>query len=306
MIIWVKEKELDSFLPLIPAHMQEAVSSGDWFCLGALQDVPEDEGEEMEKLSAGVLIFSAEEGLSYGQDILTMIRIRWIYVTESARGQGLGNELMDALSDILKDNPAEGILVDIPFDTKYDLAEDFFSGWGFDFEVIPDKEMLVSKEDAILRYGSIGKSIEVVKERLKAVHDDIRPLKAVPETAFRKALNEMVSKSDSLFHINISSDPGVYDPEMSCAVMKEGEVSSLILYDRIGPKELRLILMASLSPNAATELGNLLAYVAALYYVRESDDTVVKIVMESPKTVELFNHVFASSEPDLIRRGYFS
>ena len=126
MIIWVKEKELDSFLPLIPAHMQEAVSSGDWFCLGALQDVPEDEGEEMEKLSAGVLIFSAEEGLSYGQDILTMIRIRWIYVTESARGQGLGNELMDALSDILKDNPAEGILVDIPFDTKYDLAEDFF------------------------------------------------------------------------------------------------------------------------------------------------------------------------------------
>ena len=302
MIIWVKEKELDSFLPLIPAHMQEAVSSGDWFCLGALTDVP---GEES-KLCAGVLIFSAEDGLSYGQEILTMIRIQWIFVTESLRGQGLGDELMDALSDILQDNPAEGILVDVPFGPEYDLAEDFFSGWGFDFEVIASSEILISKEDAVLRHGSMEKAKEIVKDRLKTVHDDIRMLKDIPDDVFRRALNEIIRREDSLYHVNISDDPMDYDREMSCAVMKEGEVSSLILYDRIGPKELRLILMSSLSPNAATELGNLLAYVAALYYVRESDDTVVKIVIESPKTMELFNHVFASSEPDLIRRGYFS
>ena len=118
MIIWVKENEMDSFLPLIPENMREAVRSGDWFCLGALTDVPEEGEDEKEKLCAGVLIFSVEDGLSYEQDILTMIRIEWIYVTESVRGQGLGNELMEALSDILKDNPAEGILIDIPFDTK--------------------------------------------------------------------------------------------------------------------------------------------------------------------------------------------
>ena len=302
MIIWVKEKELDGFLPLIPADMQEAIRSGEWFCLGALTDVP---GEES-KLCAGVLIFSAEDGLSYGQDILTMIRIRWIYVAESLREQGLGNELMEALSDILKDNPAEGILVDVPFGPEYDLAEDFFSGWGFDFEVIQSPEIVISKADAVLRHGSLEKAKEIVLSRLKGIRDDIRPLKQVPVEAFRRALNEMVRRSDTLYHVNISDDPMDYDREMSCAVMKEEKVSSLVLYDRNGEKELRMILMASLSPNAATELGNLLAYVAALYYVRESDDTVVKIVMESPKTVELFNHVFASSEPDLIRRGYFS
>lgn len=302
MIIWVKEKELDGFLPLIPADMQEAVRSGEWFCLGVLKDVP---GEES-KLCAGVLIFSAEDGLSYGQEILTMIRIQWIFVTESLRGQGLGNELMEALSDILKDNPAEGILVDVPFGPEYDLAEDFFSGWGFDFEVIQSPEIVISKADAVLRHGSLEKAKEIVLSRLKGIRDDIRPLKQVPVEAFRRALNEMVRRSDTLYHVNISDDPMDYDREMSCAVMKEEKVSSLVLYDRNGEKELRMILMASLSPNAATELGNLLAYVAALYYVRESDDTVVKIVMESPKTVELFNHVFASSEPDLIRRGYFS
>ena len=302
MIIWVKEKELDGFLPLIPADMQEAVRSGEWFCFGVLKDVP---GEES-KLCAGVLIFSAEDGLSYGQEILTMIRIQWIFVTESLRGQGLGNELMEALSDILKDNPAEGILVDVPFGPEYDLAEDFFSGWGFDFEVIQSPEIVISKADAVLRHGSLEKAKEIVLSRLKGIRDDIRPLKQVPVEAFHRALNEMVRRSDTLYHVNISDDPMDYDREMSCAVMKEEKVSSLVLYDRNGEKELRMILMASLSPNAATELGNLLAYVAALYYVRESDDTVVKIVMESPKTVELFNHVFASSEPDLIRRGYFS
>ena len=302
MIIWVKEKELDGFLPLIPADMQEQVRSGEYFCLGALPDGTPD---EKEKLCAGVLIFSAEDGLSYGQEILTMIRIRWIFVTESEREQGLGNELMEALADILQDNPAEGILVDVPFGSEYDLAEDFFSGWGFDFEVIADKELVISKEDAILRHGSMTKAKELVRGRLKNVHDDIRQLKVIPGDIFRKALNIMVSRSDTLYLINISDDPKDYDQEMSCAVMKDGKISTLILYDRVGEKELRQVLMSSLSDNAVQELMNLLVYCAALYYCKEPDDTVVRIVMDSPKMAELFDHVFIYSEPCLIRRGYF-
>ena len=305
MIIWVKEKELDGFLPLIPADMQEAIRSGEWFCLGALTDAPGYGGDEKEKLCAGVLIFSADDGLSYWRDIVTMIRIRWIFVTESARGQGLGNELMDALSDILKDNPAEGILVDIPFDPKYDLAEDFFSGWGFDFEVIPGTEIVISKEEAVIRHGSMEKAKEVVKDRLKTIHDDIRQLKAIPDAVFRKGLNEMILRSDNLFHINISDDPKDYDQEMSCGVMKEGKLSTLLLYERSGEKELRLILMSSLSDNAASELGNLLAYSGAMYYCREPEDSVIKVVLDSPKASELFYYVLSDSEPDLIRRGYF-
>ncbi len=302
MIIWVKEKELDGFLPLIPADMQEPVRNGDYFCLGALPDGPED---EKEKLCAGVLIFSAEDGLSFGQEILTMIRIQWIFVTESLRGQGLGNQLIEALADILQDNPAEGILVDVPFGPEYDLAEDFFSGWGFDFEVIAGREIVISKEDAVLRHGSMTKAKEVVRDRLKDVHDDIRQLKAIPESEFRRALNVMVSRSDTLYHINISDDPKDYDQEMSSAVMKEGKISSMVLYDRPMEKELRQVLISSLSDNAGSELANLLSYCAALYYCREADDVVVKIEMDSPKMMEFFEHVFAYSEPNLIRRGYF-
>ena len=54
---------------------------------------------------------------------------------------------MQSLSDILEDNPAEGIICDIPFGSEYDLAEDFFNSWGFDFEGTELREMVITKDD---------------------------------------------------------------------------------------------------------------------------------------------------------------
>ena len=55
MIIWVKEKELEQFLPLIPKDMQESLRNEEWFCLGALSET--EGGGEGEMTAAGVVVF---------------------------------------------------------------------------------------------------------------------------------------------------------------------------------------------------------------------------------------------------------
>ncbi len=132
---------LSNFAPLIPHEYLGELESGQIFCLGALKE--EDEGS----VPVGVLLFDVEDGVTGGTEPATMIVLKWIYVAEEHREEGYANELMDALSDILEDSPAEGIICDVPFDSEYDLAEAFFSSWGFQFEVVDTEVMIISKED---------------------------------------------------------------------------------------------------------------------------------------------------------------
>ncbi|MBQ9505180.1 MAG: hypothetical protein IJU93_09250 [Lachnospiraceae bacterium] len=65
MVIWVKENEMEAFLPLIPEEMSGRVKSGEWFCLGALaEDKEAAEASGDERLAVGVLLFSSEEEIS--------------------------------------------------------------------------------------------------------------------------------------------------------------------------------------------------------------------------------------------------
>ena len=75
--------------------MRQSVISGDWFCLGALEETSDqDKGEPDERVAAGVLLFSSEDGISYGELPVNMILLRWIYVAPGYRQKGIGNELM--------------------------------------------------------------------------------------------------------------------------------------------------------------------------------------------------------------------
>ena len=65
MIIWVNDKEMENYLPLIPERMHRSVLSGDWFCLGALADPvgTDDDGTDSKKVfevsaehSSGVML----------------------------------------------------------------------------------------------------------------------------------------------------------------------------------------------------------------------------------------------------------
>lgn len=302
MIIWVKENETENFLPLIPEDMQSHVKSGEWFCLGALADPVDSDTSANEKTAAGVLLFSSEEGLSNGEDPAIMIQLHWIYVNPDYRQKGIGNALMDALSDVLKDNPADGILCDVPFSSEYDLAEAFLTDWGFEFDVIERPEVTLTKEDG-REYNQ--KKGDGKHTNLLSRDNGVWPLKDVPPEAFRKALHAIVAMTPTPYYEDISDDPKIYDGELSCAVMKNDTVSSLLLFEKLSDMDYQLVIMSSLSEKPAIELKDLITYSAAVYYLKLPEDAGIHVRLAIERSMSLFSYFFPDKELALLRRGYF-
>ena len=304
MIIWVNDKEMENYLPLIPERMHRSVLSGDWFCLGALADpVGTDDDGTDSKVAAGVLLFSSEEGISYGQIPADMILLRWIYVDPVYRERGIANELMEAFSDVLKDNPADGILCDIPFGREYDLAESFLSDWGFEFEVIEDLNVTITKKDARNLKEREDKKGVVVRP---SKENGVLPLKEIPPEMFHETFHKIVAQTKVPYYGMASDDPAIYDGEVSCGVMKDGVLSSLILFERFSERDYQLAMMMSLSPKAAVELRDMMLYSAIKLYVMAPEDAEIHVILGGDRSIDLFSFFFPDRELPLVRRGFYA
>ncbi len=306
MVIWVREKKMDAFLPLIPEDMKERVKSGEWFCLGALAETEEAASEESdEKTAAGVLLFSSEEGVSYGDERSTMIEIHWLYVAENHRMEGLANELMQELSEILEDNPAEGIICDIPLGSEYDLAEDFFASWGFSFEVTELLEMTINKEDCRREVSPENKEQAL---RLASGPDrpvDLISISDLSDEEFTKVIREMKAEEKSGYYDRLPENRDDYAGDMSYAVVHGGEVSSIALFERLSNGDLHMVMLGTLTPRGAKELLMLLRYCAGYYYLNYPEDACVRFSLGIERSRKLAVHLFPDKEPVRVRRGFF-
>ncbi len=301
MVIWVKEENLRQFLPLIPEEFQDEVISGEFLCLGALSG-----DERDEKTAAGVLLFSVENGLLYEEEQTVMIVLHWIYVADEYRQTGLANEMMDTLSDVLDDSLAEGIICDIPVDSEYDLAEAFFTSWGFEFRVVDSYEMIISKEDFRKKISTMDG--EEVK---KAAEDFDKPkglvgIYDIEEEVFRKALQAMKEAEKNGYYDRVSENLDDYAGDMSFAIMHEGEISSMVLFSRGYNEDLYMVLLSSLSTKGAKELLGLLYYASGYYYMNYPEDVKVHLSLGIEKSRNLATHLFPGKDPVMVRRGYFS
>ncbi len=306
MVIWVKENEMDAFMPLIPDEMKEGVRSGEILCLGALAELQaEDDMPVEEKAVAGVLLFSSEDGVSYGSDRVTMIELHWIYVSEEYRMKGIANELMQELSDILEDNPAEGIICDIPIDSRYDLAEDFFESWGFNFEVTGKNEMIITKDDCREEISPENK-----EEALKLASGPNRPVDMISvsdlsKEDFTAAIQAMKKAERSGYYDWLSENRDDYAGDMSYAVIHGSEVTSMALFERLKDGNLHMMMLESLSTKAAKELLMLLRYCAGYYYLNYPEKATVRLTLGIERSRELASHLFPDKDAELVRRGYY-
>ena len=306
MVIWVKENEMEAFIPLIPEEMRDRVKSGEWFCLGALaEDGQAAETSGDERLAVGVLLFSSEEGISYGDERSSMIELHWLYVAEKYRMEGIANELMQELSDILEDNPAEGIICDIPLGSEYDLAEDFFESWGFNFEVTELQEMTITKEDCRREISPQNK-----EEALRMASGPSRPIDLIPvselsKDEFKRVVRQMKQEEASGYYDWISEDRDHYAGDMSYAVVHGDKVSSMALYERLPNDDLHLVMLGTLSQRGAKELLELLRYTAGYYYLNYPEEAKVRFSLGIERSRNLAVHLFPDKEPVQVRRGYF-
>lgn len=305
MIIPITEKETDHFLPLIPEDMQNAVKCGKLKALGALSEDGEDSGEDDTAEACGVVLFSSEDGMEIEGGRGRMIVLHWIFVAEKHRQKGVANDLMDALSDILEDDPAEGIICNIPMGSEYDQAENFLTSWGFSFEVTELQEMVITKDDCRREISPVNKEMA-----LKLASGPERPLNLIPvsdlsKADFKKTVRTMKEEEKSGYYDPIPEDRDAYAPDMSYAFVREDQVSSMALFEKLPDGDLHMAMLGTLSKRGAKELLELLRYCAGYYYLNYPEEAKVRLSLGIERSRNLAMYLFPDKEPIPVRRGCY-
>lgn len=315
MVIRVTEDNLEAFSPLIPLDMRAHISAEDWFCLGILasreseadtpHDIPHNDSasEEPVYTAAGVLVFSAEDGIDSEGDTTAVILLHWLYISEKYRRQGLANLLMQNLSEILEDNPAEGIICDLPFDSRYDLIRDFLTSWGFDFDVIDSPEMIVTKAHIREFISSEGVRDVTPVQEIKLPRGAVL-INNIHERVFAEAVSKFKQAEKSGFYDLISEDRADYVTDLSLVFLHGMEINSMVLFEKEGRDRIHCVLTGSLPGDDMRELKALLNYSLAYFYLHYPERAKLRITMEPEITRRVFGGFFPDMVPVKIFRGY--
>ncbi len=298
MVIWVSKKEMDNFLPLVPGEMKRDVESGRFFCLGAVS--------EEDNAAVGVLIFSQGGRIQVNGEPTVMIEVHWIYVLEKYRQQGFANKMMEELAEALWDNPASGIVVDVPFGPEYDLAEAFFSSWGFVFQVADNGQMIITKDTCRHEMDNLD---EEKAAKLKGGQKKTNGLISVidlPDIVFTEAIREMRHIEKSGIFDELPENKTYYYPEMSIAAVDNGHVTSMALFEHTMTNELTLVMLKSILASPGKELFLVLRTVFSKYYQSCPEEMTVRLPLKKVESRKLASRLFPDVDTVIVRRGYFS
>ncbi len=290
MVLWVNKKELEHFLPLIPPDLRGRVKNGQWFCLGAVS--------EPENVASGVMLFSSQDIINSAGEIIVLMQLHWIYVAEKFRKQGIGKELIKAFTDVCDDNPAEGIICQLPIDSEYDDAEAFLSSCGFSFKETGTNEMIVTKDD-IEKAAKFNTSDDHVK------NSNIKSVMELSDAEFTKALNRIKNEEKNIYSDSLSYEKEDYASDVSVVYISEGEVSSIVLFTPINDENLQLLALYSADKNGAGELLKLLDYAAEYFFRNYPSNSKVYITFCNEKSKKLADYVFPEKKTITLRAGLY-
>ena len=294
MVNRVDEKELEEFLPLIPPEVQGMVKEGKCSCLGAK------EGDA----AAGILLYSLEEGTDGERQRVNVFWIRWLFVAEKYRNNGIGDELMQFLSDLFDENAYDAILTVLPDDNEYEKMKDYFSSWGFGFEYVENIEMLVTKED--FRAAAEDKKKNKARDFLENGEKpkNLYTIAEISEMTFQNALMELTPR-DTRYTFQIPEKRDEYEPEISCVIKHEDRVTAMVLFMKDQEDELRMVLLSCISSSYADELLTLLYYSAGWYCLKYPDSTKIRLALRNKKSKALAERVFPGKKALSVNMGYF-
>lgn len=117
-----------SFLHLVPAWMLGRINDPAVFGLGALDD-------SAKHVPEGAIIF---EVMPDSKEVV----IRWLFVREALRGQGIGSGLMDCFFEALTKIDHDRIIADIPEGVMAEEVQELLSLYRFRFETAVEGDLL--------------------------------------------------------------------------------------------------------------------------------------------------------------------
>lgn len=294
MVIKVDDNILDSFLPLIPEEIQDYTEESEVYCLGCVRD----------DTAVGILMFALSDGVNSSGDPEVIVMLYWICTAEDYRGQGVAEELLKALLDIVRHSPDSVIICNIPLGLGFDQAQDFFASHGFEFDANEIPVMEITKEDCRKQIHEVDKDKALDLANGMDKPEGLVSLDMISKVKFRKTVKKMLEDEEFTYYYNLTDDREAYDMEISSAFMKNDEVTSLALFRKTSGDELHMVMLDALSNADPREMLDLLHYSAGKYYLEKPDDMRVRLTLWKEKSRKLAEHIFPHKDEFRVKRGY--
>lgn len=282
IITTIDPKNEAVFADLIPEDLFEKMKLPSVFALGAIA--------EEEQRTAGVLLFSVEEGVS-GEEELIVATILWLYVAPSYRGTGAADLLMETFWDVMDKSEVENILCDVPMSEEYNELCAYLESWGFQFFLWDQYELTVQLQDFL--------ELPALKGKPGA---GIKPLRMVDKADFRRFLDRVRMLPGVLQELpEISS---AYEEDVSCVHMDDMGIDGALLVQKTSSGTLEVLLFRALS-NQQQNMGMLARYSLGAAVEKYSPETPVHFVCRLEAMANVIDKMFPDASPLLVRRGCY-
>lgn len=213
-IFRINEDQMQSFYGLIPSDLEDALSFPESYGLAAMT--------EETLMPAGILLFRLRPGPE--EDLVA--RVDWFYVSEPYRRRGIGTLLTRHLQGLLREADLRETVFEYP-----DLPENreftaFLKNRGF----LPERVCGLRTQYTL---GELEKGFHVGTKKGKASAEVV----ALCDLPFHEIKNrlkkELFARGKNDVEGLLKREEDYFEPEISCAAKKDGEIKSLLLASKL-------------------------------------------------------------------------
>lgn len=284
MVINLTLENIQPFVQLAPLEMIDELADAYHFALGA---VTEDENGQPGQ-AAGILFYDLVEEM-HGQ---TYVQLKWIYVAQDARRQGIGDDMMEKFSEILDEAQVTAAMCEAPSSADADLLCAWLGEWGFDFSYQKKYELTLTLEE-LLDYGFFENLMDL---------NDVRTLRQISGIQLKKRLEQLAVNHAQLRGLLEPEEWEWIDQDLSCVVEAAGQITGVFLVRQRISGILEPVFLYGNRKNKK-EILKLIQFAAVQAHLNHLPDTQVRLNCRSEAAARLIEWLFPDMEPMVVRHG---
>ncbi len=283
MQIKITEDTAWAFEDMAPGEIFFPVNRKGRYCIGEVRPVA---GKDT---ALGLLIFELAEGFEQSE-----IRLKWLYVVEGFRGQGIGNSLLASFYNIVN-NLDKSILSDVSCDVpnrdEYNNLCFFLEKNDFAFGLKEDNVVEISMRQ--VQQCSFAQK-EISDKRVTSINN-------ISHGQWKRLCDE-IAKTEAGFDRSIDA----YEKKISSVIVVNDIPVAVMLLQMNGTRQLQVPVMGSTGKNKAADMAVLINYSIQAAQRLYGDDIFFKLVCDNPYTNSFVEKFFPDVEHGLVKSGHYS
>ena len=286
-VINLTQENIQPFVQLAPLELIDELADAFHFGLGAVAET-----EDGTAAAVGILLYDVSEEEYQSSDTGNDVWLKWLYVAQDYRQQGIADGLMETFSELLNESGISSAACEAPALAEADLLCEFLEQWGFTFSYQKKYELTMTLEE-LLTYPFFEETVDA---------GDVRPIRVLSGLQLRKKLEQLAVHNQRMRELSDPEEWEWIDPDISCAIEKGGQIQSVFLVRQRVSGVLEPVFLYGSRENKK-EILALLRFAAVQAHLNDPMDTPVRLSGRSEAAARLIGWLFVGQEPLVVRYG---